>query len=176
VNDAVGGGLAAPSQWRPLASPPPPRPTPPLDDGFSDGDGDGDGDGDDVAAAEEAAWSRWAAGLFGGVLADDEVRRSSVWLRDYLATLSATGDGDSDSDGYEGHNVAGVASAERWFRFDDEFVTELPPLPSPSPSPSQGQRGQRGQRRYEASVVTESAYLLFYRKRHLSPDNLLRYV
>ncbi|KAG6624054.1 Ubiquitin-specific protease [Phytophthora cinnamomi] len=46
-----------------------------------------------------------------------------------------------------------VQCPELWFRFDDEKVSEIAP----------------------GDVVTDAAYVLFYKRRTLSPHNVLRY-
>lgn len=48
----------------------------------------------------------------------------------------------------------------RWYKFDDEFVMEL--------------NGTTGA--VETTIISESAYLLFYKKKQLSPQNILRYL
>ena len=47
----------------------------------------------------------------------------------------------------------------RWYKFDDDFATELSAQHAP----------------LESVIVNESAYLLFYKKKNISRDSILRY-
>ena len=77
------------------------------------------------------------------------------------------------------------APRRRWYKFDDEFVHDMnysSPSSTLSSTTSSTSAATANSLRtnatsaVEQAIVSESAYLLFYRKRQLSKENLMRYL
>jgi hypothetical protein len=60
---------------------------------------------------------------------------------------------------YRENELRAINALHRWYKFDDDFATELAAQHAP----------------LESVIVNESAYLLFYKKKNISRDSLLRY-
>jgi len=89
-----------------------------------------------------------------------------VLLQEYLTYLPG-GLGGLDSTGSAASSQGQgqtQGQQQRWFKFDDEFVLELP------------SQGYANGLPIDATIISESAYLLFYRKRLPSAENMLRYL
>ncbi len=87
--------------------------------------------------------------------------RSAVTFQEYLYPHSGCGEAEGDRPSPASSSSSSSSSSSKWLKFDDEFVLEVAPSAS---SP------------LETAVVTESAYLLFYQRKALSPSTLVQYL
>lgn len=76
-----------------------------------------------------------------------------------LSAFPVRSDGTADGTDGTADGTAGMADG-KWYKFDDELVIELTSVPH----------------QLQQTIVSESAYLLFFRKRELSRENLIRYL
>jgi hypothetical protein len=103
---------------------------------------------------------------------------SQVFLREYLTQVGICDEAILDhSAGHSSNgNSASTPPTSRWYKFDDEFVHDLQYSSPSTVTPSNVNHVVRNASPVEQVIVSESAYLLFYRKRHLSKDNMIRYL
>jgi hypothetical protein len=135
--------------------------------------------------------------MFSGMLTEHEIQESSISLHEYLrhqsspshpdshpnhsdnhpkikdgarpSTLTHSNEYDQESQRRHAFGHAPAPKELRWMRFDDDLIGELQPIRLENDETGVSEEF------YEPVIVSESAYLLFYRKRYLSPDNLMRY-
>lgn len=90
---------------------------------------------------------------------NEEVVHTGGWK---LGRMGGGGSSGKDRDGANGIQTRAALAAARavaesseplWLHFDDDLVEPIPP----------------------ADVVSETAYVLFYRRRRISPSNIARY-